>query len=236
MSPRKGGGSSRQAVLSSLRRQILGLDLEPGAALSENDLADQLGVSRTPVRESLLLLSEEDLVQVYPKLGTFVSRIDTARVADAQFLCEAVELGALDDTPSEPDPEIVAALRENLEQQRAVALDREEFLRLDADFHGKLLSLSGHGTACAALTSAKAYLERARRKGFQDSGRLISQHAALLDAVLSGTVETARGLLRQHLRTVLEDVERAFRRSPEYFTPESSTAQLTDGRSVSTGP
>ena len=227
MSPRKGGGRSRQAVLASLRRQILGLELAPGAALSEKDLADQLGVSRTPVRESLILLSEEGLVQVYPKLGTFVSRIDTARVADAQFLCEAVELSALEDVPTEPEAELVSALRENLTQQQVAELDREEFLQLDAEFHRNLLSLSGHGTAWAALASAKGYLGRARCNGFHDRDRLIHQHAEIIGAVVSGTAEAARSLLREHLRTVLEEVERALRRYPEYFT---------DGRSVSTDP
>jgi DNA-binding GntR family transcriptional regulator len=236
MSPRQGGGNSRQAVLASLRRQILGLELAPGAALSEKDLAARLGVSRTPVRESLMLLSEEGLVQVYPKLGTFVSRIDTARVADAQFLCEAVELGALGDIPRQPDPELVTALQENLAQQQGAQLDRESFLRLDAEFHRVLLALSGHATAWAALASAKGYLERARRTGFQDYDRLTDQHADLLEAVFSGTVEGTRSLLRRHLRTALEDVGRTFRRCPEFFTPESSAVQLTDGRSVSTGP
>jgi DNA-binding GntR family transcriptional regulator len=236
MSPRKGGGSSRQAVLASLRRQILGLELAPGAALSEKDLAAQLGVSRTPVRESLILLSEEGLVQVYPKLGTFVCRIDTARVADAQFLCEAVELSALEDLPPGPAPELVSALQQNLAEQRVAGLGREEFLRLDEQFHQNLLNLSGHATAWAALAPAKGYLDRARRNGFQNCCPLVGQHSELLEALLAGAVEAARSLLRRHLRAALEDVERALRRSPEFFTPESCAAQLTAGRSVSTGP
>src|SRR5918997_1736271 len=104
-------------VYEELRRRVLSLELPPGASLSENELAAALGVSRTPVRESLILLAEEGLVQVFPHVGSFVSRVDPDGVADAQFLREAVELAALEDLPPQLDPDIVGELRENLAQQ-----------------------------------------------------------------------------------------------------------------------
>ena len=85
-------GSNRERVYAELRRRIVTLDWPPGASLSENELAAQLSVSRTPVRESLILLADEGLVQIFPKLGSFVARIDPERVADAQFVREAIEL------------------------------------------------------------------------------------------------------------------------------------------------
>src|SRR3712207_6293623 len=108
MPARSARPSNRSAVYTELRRRVVSLDLPPGAALSENELAAALGVSRTPVRESLILLAEEGLVQVFPQVGSFVSRVDPDRVADAQFLREAVELAALEDVPAELDPEVVA--------------------------------------------------------------------------------------------------------------------------------
>ena len=63
-------------MLEQLRRRITSLELLPGAPLSENELATQLGVSRTPVRESLIVLVEEGLVSVVPQVGTFVAPID----------------------------------------------------------------------------------------------------------------------------------------------------------------
>ena len=95
--------TNRRVVYETLRRKVLTLELPPGAALSENELAAALGVSRTPVRESLILLADEGLVQVFPQVGTFVSRVDPDRVRDAQFLREAVELAALDDVPPDLD-------------------------------------------------------------------------------------------------------------------------------------
>lgn len=223
MSPRKAGGSSRQAVYDSLRRRILGLELAPGTALSENDLAAEMGVSRTPVRESMILLSEEGLVQVFPKVGTFVSRVDAAKVADAQFLREAVELSALEDIPAPPDPSLIADLQESIARQQVPGIDLEEFFRLDEEFHHALLRLSGHGNSWSTVASAKGHLDRARRLGLYDTASpkpFVDQHVDVLDAVLSGDTEAARTTLRAHLRAVFEDVERIRRRSPELFATD----------------
>src|SRR5919106_4172262 len=122
--------TNRRVFYETLRRKVLTLELPPGAALSENELAASLGVSRTPVRESLILLAEEGLVQVFPQVGSFVSRVDPARVADAQFLREAVELASLEDLPEVLDPDLIRELRENLAEQRRPDLDVEEFFAL----------------------------------------------------------------------------------------------------------
>src|SRR3954467_12238796 len=119
-------GSNRRGVYETLRGDILRLALPPGTALSENELAAVLGVSRTPVRESLILLAEEGLVQVFPQVGSFVSRVDAAKVADAQFIRESIALASLERTPDEPAVELVAELRLNLERQHAPGLDIEE--------------------------------------------------------------------------------------------------------------
>ena len=104
MPPTPRSPTNRRIVYDTIRRKVLTLELPPGAALSENELAAALGVSRTPVRESLILLAEEGLVQVFPQVGSFVARVDPDGVADAQFLREAVELAALDDMPPDPNP------------------------------------------------------------------------------------------------------------------------------------
>jgi DNA-binding GntR family transcriptional regulator len=211
--------TSRRTVYETLRRKVLTLEYPPGSALSENELAAQLGVSRTPVRESLILLAEEGLVQVFPQVGSFVSRVDPARVADAQFLREAVELAALEDMPAELDPDIVTELRQNLRAQRRRGLDVEEFFALDEAFHHALLRLSGHGNAWATVVAAKGHLDRARRLGLQATAppAFTHQHVEILDAVLAGDVSAARAAMRTHLRAVFDDVERIRQRSPQLF-------------------
>jgi DNA-binding GntR family transcriptional regulator len=219
-------GTNRRAVYETLRRRVLTLELPPGAALSENELAASLGVSRTPVRESLILLSDEGLVQVFPQIGSFVSRVDPQRVADAQFLREAVELAALDDLPPALDDAVVEDLLVNLNRQRRPDIDLEEFFALDEAFHQGLLKLSGHGNAWTTVASAKGHLDRARRLGLYDAPSpavFARQHVKILDAVRAGDITVARTAMRKHLRAVFEDVERIQARSPELFSADPTS-------------
>ena len=213
-------------MYDELRRRVVTLQLLPGAPLSENELAAELGISRTPVRESLILLSQEGLVQVFPKVGSFVSRVDPELVADAQFLREAVELASLDDIPPEPDPAQVAALRENIVRQQGANDDPEAFFALDEEFHLGLLRLAGHERTWPTVAAAKGHLDRARRLGLTENPStqiFREQHAAVLDALLRGDRDEARSLLRAHLRAVFADIERVRQRSPELFSSNSGS-------------
>ncbi len=217
--------TNRRVVYETLRRKVLTLELPPGTSLSENELAAALGVSRTPVRESLILLADEGLVQVFPQVGTFVSRVDPNRVRDAQFLREAVELAALDDVPPELDLDVVADLRANLDRQKAPDIGLEEFFDLDEAFHHGLLRLSGHERAWTTVMSAKGHLDRARRLGLKETrpGAFADQHVEIFDAVVDGDLPRARATMRSHLRAVFDDVERIRQRSPELFATDDGT-------------
>src|SRR5215210_2784674 len=114
-------GTAREQTLETLRREIISLHLAPGAALSENELAAEHGVSRTPVRESLILLQGEGLVQVYPQVGTFVSLVDPERVAEAQFIREAIECTSLDSVQVPLTSRDRDALSDNLNRQLSAA-------------------------------------------------------------------------------------------------------------------
>jgi DNA-binding GntR family transcriptional regulator len=219
--------TNRRTVYETLRRKVLTLELPPGAALSENELAAALGVSRTPVRESLILLAEEGLVQVFPQVGSFVSRVDPQQVRDAQFLREAVELTALDDVPQELDREVVAELRANLDRQRGT-VDLEEFFALDEAFHHGLLQLSGHARAWSTVVSAKGHLDRARRLGLKETSPapFADQHQQIFDAVVEGDLPRARDTMRTHLRAVFEDIERIRQHSPELFATDDGAVPV----------
>ncbi|WP_026539000.1 GntR family transcriptional regulator [Arthrobacter sp. 9MFCol3.1] len=213
--------SVRDQTLETLRRRIISLQLPPGEPLSENELAQELGVSRTPVRESLILLREEGLVQVYPQIGSFVSLVDLGRVSEAQFVREAIECASLRDLSV--DDAGIAGLRAVLQGQTEAeaAGDVEEFFRLDEEFHRELLRLAGHESAWAAVNSAKAHLDRARRLSLLETrpiSTLIQQHAAVVDALEANNLADADSSLRLHLRGVFEDVQRIQQATPQLFS------------------
>ncbi|HEY8700495.1 MAG TPA: GntR family transcriptional regulator [Arthrobacter sp.] len=213
--------SVRDQTLETLRRRIISLQLPPGEALSENELAQELGVSRTPVRESLILLREEGLVQVFPQIGSFVSLVDLARVSEAQFVREAIECASLRDVSV--DDAGIAGLREILHGQSKAdsSGDVEEFFRLDEDFHRELLRLAGHESAWAAVNSAKAHLDRARRLSLLNTrpvATLIQQHTAVVDALEAHDLADADSSLRLHLRGVFDDVKQIQAATPGLFS------------------
>lgn len=226
---RTGRQTNRRDIYLKLRQMVLTLELAPGAALSENELAAALGVSRTPVRESLIMLAQEGLVLVFPKIGSFVSRVDPAQVADAQFLREAVELASLDALPAGLDPEVVAELRGNLAAQRREGLDLEDFFALDEAFHQGLMKLSGHANVWTTVAAAKGHLDRARRLGLHENvspAVFADQHHEIFDAIVGGDIALARTAMRTHLRAVFSDIERIRAHSPELFATGPSSVPV----------
>ncbi|MCQ8190790.1 GntR family transcriptional regulator [Streptomyces rugosispiralis] len=224
---RSRGRNTRQLVHEVLRSRIVGLELEPGSAVSENDLAAELGVSRTPVRESLILLADEGLVDIYPQMGTFVSRIRERDVASAQFIREALECAALREAVGKAGARDVAELRVLLTAQEEAdrQADMEGFFQLDEEFHARLMAVSGHASAWPVVSQAKAQLDRARRLSLpmtQQMSLLIGQHREVVDLLEAGDLDRADEALRSHLRLVFSDVEKIRSKHPELFSDEDA--------------
>lgn len=210
----------RRKVYRLVREKIIALDLLPGSAISENDLARTVGVSRTPIREALLLLTEEKLVEVFPKVGTFVSRVDPRHVEEAHFLREAVEVASLRTLSLPYEEQILEGLRANLAQQCEVGDDLAGFFELDEDFHRGLMALAGHEDSWSTVVAAKGHLDRARMLGMKQVPKVeqfIDEHHKIFEAVMAGDIHDAEGLLSAHLSVVFSDLERIRRRSPELF-------------------
>ena len=133
----------REEVYARLRDAILGVRLLPGTLLSENDMVEMLQVSRTPIREALQHLANEGLIQVVPKVGTFVARMDLRRIHEALFVREAIECAAIERLPKLRDEQIQALERIVGDHRRAVrAGDVGAILAADETFHRSLLDMS----------------------------------------------------------------------------------------------
>jgi len=214
--------SARKRVHSLLRARIVSLELRPGTALSENELAAELDVSRTPVRESLILLADERLAEIYPRLGTFVARIRPEAVREAQFVREAIELAGLRQSAHRAGEADIADLRALLAAQREVVGERgaSRFFELDEAFHQRMLEISGHMTAWKVVNTAKAHLDRVRRLSLPmpDIVRaMVDQHEQIVDRLAAGDGDGAEVELRTHLRVVLHDFDEIRRLNPCYF-------------------
>lgn len=221
--------SARTKAYEEIRRRILLLDLPPGTALSENELATTLGLSRTPIREALVLLVDEDLVQVFPKVGSFVSRVDMETVTEARFLREAIELASLRSIVPPLDEAQVASLRENVARQEQALGDRATFFTLDEEYHRGLMVLAGHEGSWTALARAKTHLDRARMLGLKTDPAyetFIDDHRAVLESVVAGDLEAAEARLRSHVRAILEAIEATRAAWPDLFATSPASVPV----------
>lgn len=222
---RSAAGNVGERVYATLRESIVTAELEPGRRLSENELATPLGVSRTPVREALARLREDRLVAIVPQLGTFVTLISPAAVADAAFVREALECKAVRLTAERIDSAGLEELAANIVAQERAEADRdaESFDLLDESFHRTICIHSGHEIAWSLSRRANGHLDRVRRLSLPDNrylSEMVSEHRNLLAAIANGDADEAEASLREHLRMVLSSIDDIRAAKPEYFEQE----------------
>ncbi len=222
ISDRAAGTRPRERIYVSLRDAIVSTEFHPGQRLSETDLAARLGVSRTPIREALVRLRDDRLVEIVPQLGTYVARISHTAVADAQFVRESLECAAVRIAAEKADSEDVAALRAIVERQREAfrASDVARFYVFDDELHRSLSELSGHGIAWSLAQRASGHLNRIRRLSMTMPAyidEMIEEHVLVIDAVAAGEPERAETALRAHLQMVVSGLPDIERSHPEYF-------------------
>src|SRR5579862_4416454 len=218
--------TTRVEVYDTLRASIVSLQRAPGQRLSEAELARDLGVSRTPVREAIIQLRAEGLVEVTPQLGSFVSKISLRDVREAQFAREALECAAVRVAAERIDDGAAERLRQNISRQRAAqaSADLEEFYRLDEAFHRELVATSGYTGIADLLDRSRAHLNRVRRLSLPVPDvieELIDQHSAVLDGLERKDADQAEAALRHHLRGVYRVLEPLREAYPDYFVPSS---------------
>jgi len=205
-----------------LRHEILSGRLRPGQTLSENELAQRFGVSRTPVREALIRLESESLVLVRPQVGTAVAPIDLDAVADGQFMREAIECRTVALAAQRVSAADARELRAQLREQARAAAggDHAAFIPLDDRMHQKLVAMAGRPRIWRAVEDVKAQLDRVRFLSLEDPGWLATihrQHEEIVERVLVGDAAGAAAAMERHLRAVFASIETIARTSPEYF-------------------
>jgi len=207
-------------VYDHLRHQIVHGDLLPGTAISETEISRNLSISRQPVREAFIKLSEEGLVEVRPQRGTYVTKISIAAVGDARFIREAIEADIVRLLSEQGSPDITAKLRGLVQAQKEIPPEEfDRFMELDDQFHQTLADVAGKPTAWKVIANMKAHFDRVRylsstQKPLQ---QLIDQHEKIVDAIEKQNVSMADSAIRGHLQEVLRDLPKIVALKPEMF-------------------
>ncbi len=215
-------GSAAQRLEAELRREIVAMELAPGARLSEQDIAQRYGVSRQPVREALISLAKTRLVEIMPQRGTLVVKISVKRLMEARFVREAIEVAiarrACDSFDALSRERIEDLL--DLQERAAERADHPSFQRYDEAFHVTLAQGAGCPLAWEALSDIKAHMDRACHltlPGSESMFPLIDQHRDIMAAVDARDPEAAEAAMRHHLTEILRALPRIEADHPELF-------------------
>jgi GntR family transcriptional regulator, rspAB operon transcriptional repressor len=213
-------------ISKALRHAIVTMRLKPGEMLSEQEIAQHFHVSRQPVREAFIKLSEAGLVRVLPQRGTLVVKISVEAVEGARFVREAIEcaLARRAALAAHASPGELANFRNLLAEQEKAAktIDREAFFDLDESFHRSIASLAGCPSAWRIIEEVKAQMDRVRFLDMteaQPMAVVINQHRAILAALLRGDASAAEHAMRVHLSQIEKTLPVLAQRCPELFEP-----------------
>jgi DNA-binding GntR family transcriptional regulator len=212
-------------LYAGLRAEIVSGRMRPGAGMSETGLAEQHGISRTPVREVLRRLTEEGLLRVVPQIGTFVAPIKLTAVKDSQFIRETLECRAVRLVAEKIARHQVDVLREYLDRQEELIAggDAAGFFASDEAMHRDLMRIAGHPSVWDLIASVKAQLDRVRHLSLEDTewlAMIFGQHREIVQCIGARDAAGAEQAMQAHLRTVFGAIERIAAANAEFFEQE----------------
>ncbi|MDX6212787.1 MAG: hypothetical protein QOF82_1874 [Frankiales bacterium] len=195
-----------------LKQRILSREYAGGSLLTEGEVADAVGVSRTPVREAMLRLSAEGLLRLYPKRGALVVSLGADEVRDILEAREMLETHAVELVLDVADDALVQELSERLGDMRRFAAVRDVpgFIQADRDFHRAMVAAGGNDILTKLYDSLRdrqllvgAVLMRGAPARISSA---VHEHADILDAVTTGDRTALRQAVMTHLATVSANV------------------------------
>lgn len=200
--------SRAEFAYDTLKRRILDNQLPPGAMLSEVALAQNLNMSRTPIREALKMLMRDDLVEIRDGVGTFVKSATQKDIEDAYAVRQALEVLAARTAIGAFSPEELDALEARfrslqvrLEQGETVRV--EEFADADWALHDQILQKSGNRYAQKATNDLRAVLRRYQYLSVRLLSRVeesLTEHLAILDCIRHRDLARLTELLENHIQ------------------------------------
>ena len=216
--PRESGG---EYALRTIKENIITLDLAPGSQISENELATEMGLSRTPVREALIELSKVKIVDIQPQKKSTIPLIDYDMVEESRFMRNLLECAVVELDCKMASSDDLDRLQENVRMQCLYLDDfySGQLISLDNQFHGMLFGIAKKSQVFDLIQNISIHFDRVRTLALSSvkNRKIIQDHMELMDAIRHRNVPAARELMEQHLNRY--DIDAAALRTayPQYF-------------------
>jgi len=209
----------REQVFELLRQAILTGNLLPGERLLEPELAEELKVSRTPVREAMHMLEKEGLVVMLPRRGTFVAGITSVEEVVGVFQVRSVLEGLAASLAAEHVSKEQVGILESLSRQIEDCIKSEDLkkaIKLDTQFHHTIYEASQNACLQQIVDNLREQIERFRAASLSREGRMaeaLYEHRELAKAIAAGDSEKARELSIKHIRNAQKSIEEVMKGS-----------------------
>lgn len=218
-------GSAREAAYQKLRSRIITMELKPGDPLNDRLLAEEMGISRTPVREALIMLNIAHMVAIKPQSGTHVAPIDLKLMEMEQYARFTLEKEMLNQLCGRLTPEQQQTFRANIEryakcERTLTGPERNtRLLELDNRFHRLAFEFNGMEEHFDHMLFTFQHIERLRMFSLMidENKSVVQEHTRIVDALAAGSAAALEEALRAHLERYKVSVEQAKKSNPEYF-------------------
>lgn len=215
---RESGG---EYALRTIKENIISLELPPGSQISENELAAEMGLSRTPVREALMELAKVKIVDIQPQKKSTIPLIDYDMVEESRFMRDLLECAVAELNCEMASPADLERLRENIRLQ-SLYLDgyyTGPLVELDNSFHGMLFGIAKKSQVFGLIQNISIHFDRVRTLALSSvkAGKIVQDHQDIVDAIARKDAPAARSLMEKHLSRY--DIDAAALRTayPQYF-------------------
>jgi len=215
-------GTTRKQIYSLLMEEILKFRLVPGDKISEKEISEKFNVSRTPVRESFIQLSQDGLLDIYPQKGTCVSLIDLNLVEEARFMREHLEVAVIQLACQSFPEEKIFSLEMNLMRQEMAIKEKdyEKLFELDEEFHQTIFEGCNKNNIWNSIQSMNTHFKRLRMLRLATNlnwDNIYQEHLLLVKFIKNNMEEAAVNMMKKHLTMIILDKEKLRKEYPTYF-------------------
>jgi len=201
---RKSGENNKNYSYRVIKDAIMFLELKPGQAISEVELAEALKISRTPIREVLMQLREENLIEVIPQVGTYVTKLNPQLIEEAAFMRFILEREIIRLACKSFPDEYLKKLRRNLMFQDLLVDQKNserEFHQLDNEFHRIIFQANRKKHIWEAITKLSTHYNRIRLISELEFGfnHVIEEHHEIVRIIESKEADRAEEIARKHI-------------------------------------
>ena len=223
ISPCNKNESIKEYAYRIIRENILNMVLTPGTKISEKEISDELSISRTPVREAFIRLSQQALVEIFPQRGTYISKINTNQIIEFKFLRLTLDQAVMKLACKNFPENMKLKLQHCLAKQEICVKTNnyDQFFELDNKLHCLIFTGCEKPNIWKIIQETNLNYVRSRildlRTRQTEINLLFKQHQTLVEAIIQNDEQLGYETITEHINKVIGDINSLKQKYPTYY-------------------